>query len=201
MEAPATHGQLDNTIDDPEVSATDDGERHLQCLSRWDRVPMSTFRHTRENRPSSDGPRELAYGSIIRNSPFNGVWPSHESHNQPTGSPSKKGKGKRKGSRSRADMLISPVILPVCDRDGDHTPTGHSTGQSSHGPLHSKPRKDKESRRDKMLKRKALMGTSIGRRHQQHHHAHSHHPNLKGRASGSIQRSGIFSASVPPLSL
>jgi len=201
MDAPATHGQPDSTIDDPEVSATDDGERHLQCLSRWDRIPMSTFRHTRETRPSSDGPGELAYGSIIRNSPFNGVWPLDRSHNRPTGSPSKKGKGKRKGPRGQADMDISPVILPVRDRDGDHTPTGHSTSQSSHGPLHSKPRKDKESRRDKMLKRKALMGTSIGRRHQQHYHAHSHHPNSKGRASGSIQRGGIFSASVPPLNL
>jgi hypothetical protein len=100
------------------------------------------------------------------------------------------------------DMGISPVILPVHDRDGDHTPTGHAAGQTCHGPLHSKPRKDKESRRDKMVKRKTLMGTSIGRRHQQYHHPHSHHPNSKGRASGSMQRTGAFSGgSVPPLNL
>ncbi|KAI9511549.1 hypothetical protein F5148DRAFT_974912 [Russula earlei] len=200
MDALSAHGQPYDTIGDPEASATDDGERHLQSLSRWDRIPMNTFRHTRETRPPSDSPGELAYGSIIRNSPFNGVWTSDRSHHQPSSSPSKKGKGKKKGSRNRADMVISPVIMPV--RDSDHTSTGHTIGQTGHGPLHSKPRKDKESRRDKMLKRKTLMGTSIGRRHQQHHHAHSHHPNLKGRASGSIQRTGVFSgASVPPLNL
>jgi hypothetical protein len=160
---------------------------------------MGTFRRTRENGPLSDGPGELAYGSIIRNSPFNGVWSSDRSHSQPSGSLSKKGKGK-KSSRSR--VVISPVILPVRDRDGDHTPTRHTIGQNGHGPLHSKPRKDKESRRDKMLKRKTLMGTATGRRHQQHHHSHSHHPNSRGRASSSIQRAGVFGGgSVPPLSI
>jgi len=163
---------------------------------------MGTFRRTREYCPLSDGPGELPYGSVIRNSPFNGVWPSDKSHNKPAGSPSKKGKAKRRGSRSRVDMDISPVILPVRDRDGDHILTGHSTSQTSHGPLHSKSRKDKESRRDKTLKRKTLMGTSIGRRHQQHHHIHGHHPNLKGRLSGSMQRNGVFGGgSVPPLNL
>jgi hypothetical protein len=163
---------------------------------------MATFRRTREYCPLSDGPGERPYGSVIRNSPFNGVWPSDKSHNKPTGSPSKKGKAKRRSSRNRVDMDISPVILPVRDRDGDHILTGHSTSQTSHGPLHSKSRKDKESRRDKTLKRKTLMGTSIGRRHQQHHHTHGHHPNLKGRLSGSMQRNGVFSGgSVPPLNL
>jgi hypothetical protein len=202
MDGPTTFGQSRDTIGDPEASATDDGERYLQSLSRWDRIPMGTFRRTRENCPLSDGAGEHPYGSIIRNSPFNGVWPSDRNHGQPFGSPSKKGKGKKRASRNRVDMDISPVIMPVRDRDGDHTPTGHASGQTCHGPLHSKPRKDKESRRDKMLKRKTLMGTSMGRRHQQYHHLHNHHPNSKGRASGSMQRTGVFSGgSVPPLNL
>ncbi|KAH9066623.1 hypothetical protein EDB87DRAFT_1553312, partial [Lactarius vividus] len=198
-DAPATLSKPYDIIGEPETSTTDDRERHLQNLSRWDRVPMGTFRHTRESGHVSDGPSNLAYGDIIRSSPFNGVWSSDRGHNKPSGSPSKKGKGKRKGS---LNMVISPVILPVRDRDGDHTPNGPTIGQNNHNPLHSKPRKDKESRRDKMLKRKTLMGTAIGRRHQQQHHSHGHHPNSKGRASGSIQRPGVFSGgSVPPLSL
>jgi hypothetical protein len=200
VDAPTTPGQPRDTIGDPEASA-DDGERYLQSLSRWDRIPMATFRRTRENCPLSDGTGDLSFGSIIRNSPFTGVWPSDRNHGQSSGTPSKKSKGKKRGSINRVDMDISPVILPVHDRDGDHTPTGHATGQTCHGPLHSKPRKDKESRRDKMLKRKTLMGTSIGRRHQQNHHPHNHHPNSKGRASGSMQRTGVFTGSVPPLNL
>ncbi|KAH9044246.1 hypothetical protein EDB84DRAFT_813335 [Lactarius hengduanensis] len=199
VDAPATPSKPYDIIGEPETSTTDDRERHLQNLSRWDRIPMSTFRHTRESGHVSDGPSNLAYGDIIRSSPFNGVWPSDRGHNKPSGSPSKKGKGKRKGSLT---MVISPVILPVRDRDGDHTPNGPTIGQNNHNPLHSKPRKDKESRRDKMHKRKTLMGTAIGRRHQQQHQSHAHHPNSKGRASGSIQRPGVFSGgSVPPLSL
>jgi hypothetical protein len=198
----ATPGKPLSIIGDPEASATDDGGRHLQSLSRWDRIPMGTFRRTRENGLLSDGPGELAYGSIIRSSPFNGVWPSGTGHNQSPGSSSKKGKGKKKSSRSRVDMVISPVIMPVRDRDSDPTPTKHTTGQNGHGPLHSKPRKDKESRRDKMLKRKTMMGTATGRRHQQHHHPHGHHPNSRGRASGSLQRAGVFGGgSVPPLNI
>ncbi|KAF8271593.1 hypothetical protein EI94DRAFT_1720136 [Lactarius quietus] len=191
-DASATLSKPYSIIGETEASATDDVERHLHNLSRWDRIPMGTFRHTRE----SDGPSNLAYDDIIRSSPFNGVWSSDRGHNKSTGSPSRKGKGKRKGS---LNMDISPVILP---RDGDHTPPNGSTiSQNSHNPLHSKPRKDKESRRDKVLKRKTLMGTAIGRRHQQPHHPHGHHPNSKGRASGSIQRTGVFSGSVPPLNL
>ena len=194
VDAPAALSKPYSIIGEPE-SATDDGERHLQNLSRWDRIPMSTFRQTRESGHVSDGPSNLAYGDIIRSSPFNGVWPSDRGHNKPSGTPSKKGKGKRKSS---LNMDISPVILP---RDGDLTPNGSTIGQNSHNPLHSKPRKDKESRRDKTRKRNTLMGTAIGRRHQQHHHSHGHHPNSKGRASGSIQRTGVFSGSVPPLNL
>lgn len=198
-DAPSTLSKPYSIIGEPDASATDDGKRHLQNLSRWDRIPMGTFRHTRESGHVSDGPSNLTYGDIIRSSPFNGVWPSDRSHNKSSGSPSKKGKGRRKTS---LNMDISPVILPVRDRDGDHTPNGSAISQNSHNPLHSKPRKDKESRRDKMLKRKTLMGTSIGRRHQQQHHSHGHHPNSKGRASGSIQRPGVFSGgSVPPLNL
>ena len=197
-DAPSTLSKPYSIIGEPEASATEDGERHLQNLSRWDRIPMGTFRHTRESGHVSDGPSNLAYGDIIRSSPFNGLWPSDRGPNKSSGSPSKKGKGKRKGS---LNMDISPVILPVRDRDGDHTPNGSTISQNSHNPLHSKPRKDKESRRDKMLKRKTLMGTAIGRRHQQQHHSHGHHPNSKGRASGSVQRTGVFSNSVPPLNL
>ncbi|KAI0272674.1 hypothetical protein BC834DRAFT_840888 [Gloeopeniophorella convolvens] len=202
IDAPSTPVKSYSIIGEPDTSATEDGGHHLQSLDRWDRIPMGTFRRTREIGPLSDGPSDLTFGGAIRSSPFSGVWPSDRNSNQESGSPSKKGKGKKNRSQNRMGVVISPVIMPVRDRDGDHTPTGHASGQNSHNPLHSKSRKDKESRRDKTLKRKSLMGTATGRRPPQYFHNHGHHPNAKGRASGSMQRAGFFSGgSVPPLNL
>jgi hypothetical protein len=78
-------------IGEPKTSVTDDGECRLQNLSCWDRIPMGSFRRTRD---LSDGPSNLAYGDIIRSSPFIGVWPSDRDHDKPSGTPSKKGKCK-----------------------------------------------------------------------------------------------------------
>ena len=41
---PATLSKPYSIMGDPETSATDDGERHLQNVSRWDRIPMGTLR-------------------------------------------------------------------------------------------------------------------------------------------------------------
>ena len=84
------------------------------------------------------------------------------------------------------------LFATLSRRDGDHTPNGSTISQNSYNSLYSKPRKDKASRRDKMIKRGTLMGTAIGRRHRQYHHAYGHHPNSKGQSSGSIQHTVVF---------
>ncbi|KAI0319623.1 hypothetical protein OF83DRAFT_1170035 [Amylostereum chailletii] len=174
----------------------DDGGRLLQNLSRWDRVPMNAFRRTRESGLMSDSATE--YGHLIRSSPFSGtLWTRDEDTDHiPSPTATSKSKKGRKG-KGRMDVMISPVLLPVRDRDGDRTPTGFNT----YTPPSKGGQSRKETRHEKMLKRKGMMGAAPGKRHQQHFHHHGHHPNAKaGRTGGSAQR-GFFGGSVPPLSL
>ncbi|KAI0060942.1 hypothetical protein BV25DRAFT_1839279 [Artomyces pyxidatus] len=190
------HVASSSTAGDPETSAAEDAERHLQSLSRWDRIPMGTFRRTRESGLMSDSAAELTYGGMLRSSPFSGMWQDGKDGG-PSSSPlARKNKASKKNAKGSMDVVISPVILPM--RDGDHTPTN---GQGGYTPPHSKPRKERESRRDKMLKRKSMMGSASGRRPQQQYHHHGHHPNAKGRAAGSVQRGFFGGGSVPPLNL
>jgi len=157
----------------------------------------------------TDSGSEAPYGSMIRSSPFSGMlWQSKDGSAGNAGTSdggSVKGKNAQRRNKGRMDVVISPVIFPVRDRDGDRTPTGsgrdtHGHGHGGHTPPHSKPPR-KGSRKDKMLKRKSMMGAAAGRRHQQHYHHHGHHPNAKGRAAGSVQRPGFSGGAVPPLNL
>lgn len=206
--------ELDDVLDssyldsEPEMSlgngTASEGElhRHLQSLSRWDRVPVGTFRFTRESAassndiPSSPGwasepPKTatsdvLSYSNVMKSSPLSTMlW--HDKGPPPKATPGK--------NRS---VVISPVLLPV--RDGDRTPTHVLHNQPSHNqqPPH---KTRKESRREmKMLKRKTH--GPVHHHHHQYHH-HNHHPNMKSRSTGSVQRTNFFSSptSVPPLNL
>lgn len=205
--------ELDDVLDssyldsEPEMSlgngTASEGElhRHLQSLSRWDRVPVGTFRFARESAASSnDMPSSpswaseppktatsdvLSYSNVMKSSPLSTMlW-----HDK--GPPSKATPGKNRS------VVISPVLLPV--RDGDRTPTHVPHNQPSHNqqPPH---KTRKESRREmKMLKRK--IHGPVHHHHQYHHH--NHHPNMKSRSTGSVQRTNFFSspASVPPLNI
>lgn len=206
--------ELDDVLDssyldsEPEMSlgngTASEGElhRHLQSLSRWDRVPVGTFRFTRESAaasndiPSSPGwaseaPKTatsdvLSYSNVMKSSPLSTMlW--HDKGPPPKATPGK--------NRS---VVISPVLLPV--RDGDRTPTHVPHNQPSHNqqPPH---KTRKESRREmKMLKRKTH--GPVHHHHHQYHH-HNHHPNMKSRSTGSVQRTNFFSSpsSVPPLNI
>ncbi|OAX41374.1 hypothetical protein K503DRAFT_685572 [Rhizopogon vinicolor AM-OR11-026] len=189
---------------EPSTASEGDFQRHL---SRWDRVPVGTFRLTRESAassndiPSSPGwtsepPKTassdvMSYSNVMKSSPLSTIlW--HDKGSSAKATPCK----------SRA-VLISPVILPV--RDGDRTPTRvpHNHDQpppNEHQPPH---KTRKESRREmKMMKRKTHGPVHHQHYHHQYHH-HSHHPNMKSRSTGSVQRTNFFSSptSVPPLNI
>ena len=176
--------------------------RHLSSLSRWDRIPMATFRRTRESRgsisnddagtwgsPSTD--HDEFYAGAIMNMPLHSMipqTPKQQDREAPSG-----------------NMLGSPVFL----NDGDQTASNirnirnfHTLTKRYNHPTKS----EKEKKEEKKLKQKMAHKTSKGKgkscspQHQPPHHRHQHHqhhPNSKSRASSSMQRNNFNTSTLP----
>lgn len=164
-------------------------------LNRWDRIPVGTFRRTREtslaeSTPGSDSGLANLYPAI-----------SALLNNDMLGTPKSKGasrKPSRKHSKSGASstLVISPVLLPV--RDGDRTPTG--SGHALYNPFQQNQQKPrKELRKEKAMMKRKMVGKHVpSPRHQQQHR--HHYPNTKTRGTSSVQRT-YSSSHVPHLNL
>ncbi|KDQ61607.1 hypothetical protein JAAARDRAFT_190347 [Jaapia argillacea MUCL 33604] len=194
------------------LSETDDNVRNL---SRWDVIPVDTFRRTRETAhvsgtelepqsPVHDGMGMFAYGGMLRDSPFSvALWnlssggggDAGASSTTPTSQPSSsRAKSPVKSMKKDHPMALSPDVIPV--RDGEHTPTS-SYGELLHPPPLLDPNQNKsrkEMKKERKVKKRMLMASkshSSPPHHAQQmkfrHHHHQHHPNSKSRAS--VQRS------------
>lgn len=178
---------------------------HMRSLTRWDRIPVATFRRTREapmldTTPASDNGISGRFASIgvLNNDMLGTPKPSAKS---------KSSSKKRSKGKSNADMLvISPVLLPV--RDGDRTPT--NAGPSVYNPFQHDPLHQQKSRRDqrreKAILKKKMMGKYAANapNHSVQRHHRAHHPNTKSRGNSSMQRnqfSSSGSSHVPHLNL
>lgn len=203
-------------------------DRHLENLRRWDRIPIDAFRKTRvaggtdlalvekmgvtspvlrAPRPADGFSYGSAVGGMLRGNPLNpAFW---ESDCEATKSVGRKaaGRGPRPG---RMSVIVSPVILPA--RDGDRTPTNERDRHQMHHAPHQQHsylgfagqraaqahaqniKSRKELRKEKKRNRKFFGSTSS-------HIRHNHFPNMKGRSSGSMQRSNFSSSSIPSLSI
>lgn len=212
------HDVLDTTFIDsePEVvvhttSGSDkEHQKHAQSLNRWDHVPVHAFRLTRESTtstgdiPTSPGwtsepakstvSNAHAFDMALRSSPLNMFW-QDKSAARPTS---------RRTKALIADMLTSPVLSP--NREGDRTPTRSPHRDSNSNRRQEQNHKNrKESRREmKLLKRKGR--DPVHQRHYYHqkqHFRHNHHPNMKTRSSGSMQRTNFHSSptSIPALNI
>lgn len=195
LDEPGTPSQSNNWLSPSTPS-------HSENLNRWDRIPVATFRRTREtpmleSTPGSDNGLANLYSALLSNEMLG--TPKSKS-TKPKGSSSKR--YGRNGAASNA-LVISPVLLPVLD--GDRTPTGG--GQSLYNPFlqHDNSHQQKsrrELRKDKaMLKRKMLAKNPhpSPRHHQQHSHR-QHLPNMKTRGTNSVQRTHSTSH-IPHLNL
>jgi hypothetical protein len=176
--------------DSQSISNDGDSRKLLKPFNRWDLISVGAFRQTREAGSISEGPGwgsdtpapGTDYGSMMKASPLSAMlW-----------------QNKGKALKHSRKMDVSPVILPVRDRDGDRTPTNAPPHQPppQHNYNNHSHKSRKELRRERKLKRKS------GPVHHQHHqhHFHHHHPNSKTRSSSSSQRTNFFS-SVPPLNI
>ncbi|KAF8478779.1 hypothetical protein JB92DRAFT_3133883 [Gautieria morchelliformis] len=177
---PATSIDLDDVLDVSFLGSDDSvepvtstsGERHLRNLSRWDRVPINTFRRSRtahmgdinarisQLAPPNDG---VSYGSagghVLKRSPLGvALWQTSDRN--------------LKSKRNPGSVAVSPVIFPV--RDGERTPTTGLYLDPLEEPLpanagtsksHKQKRKEKKTRIHQAHKLPASIPASNGFHH------------------------------------
>ncbi|EMD39044.1 hypothetical protein CERSUDRAFT_112740 [Gelatoporia subvermispora B] len=186
---PLAHDHESQSLETVTTGNSAPGGTHIKNLSRWDRIPMATFRRTRESVivsgiESAGSDTGLASYSSLGTMMGNTMLAQRANDKKP------RRRSKAKGSNL---VIISPMLMPV--RDGERTPTYGGHGQQNH---HVKTKK--ELRKEKaMMKRKMTSKPRYPPQHRTHHH----HPNNKTRASSSMQRGGHFGSSsfVPPMNL
>ncbi|KAI6112860.1 hypothetical protein F5141DRAFT_1188132 [Pisolithus sp. B1] len=163
-------------------------QKHVQSLNRWDHVPVHAFRLTRESTTTA--------GDI----PTSPGWTS-----EPTKSAVSNARSFDKALRSTiTDILTSPVLSP--NREGDRTPTRSPCQDLNSNRRQEQNHKNrKESRREmKLSKRKGR--DPVHQRHYYHqkqHFRHNHHPNMKARSTGSMQRTNFHGSptTIPALNI
>lgn len=153
-------------------------------LSRWDRIPMATFRRTREFNKIIDGSASDTGLSVF------GGMSTIDALLTPTKPAEKKSNSARRRGKAKGLSSLGPP-LDLLTRDGDHTPTSTS-------PQHGFRPPKKELRREKAMMKRKMTSKPLPPRHQAQFRTHHHHPNHKSRASGSVQRMGSYAGSSSP---
>ena len=190
----------DSSASDAELSShgerggdrTDVGEMSsrslVEDLRRWESIPMTAFRRTRESQGSvsnDDGTPWSAksgngtdfYAVAMMNNNLQHLLSS------PTPAPSQKPSVGRAG--------LQPPISPTGpEPSGRGVRNFRTRDQKS-----EKERKEEKKALRKMAHVKPSLGRTFVPNHQaHHHHRHQHHPNTKSRASSSVQRTNFFSS-------
>ncbi|KAG6832996.1 hypothetical protein H0H87_012582 [Tephrocybe sp. NHM501043] len=192
--------------DSQNISTDTESRRQIKSFNRWDIINVGAFRQRREGDVAGAGwgsdttpGNKTDYGSMMKSSPLSTMlWQNKANNNH-----SINNNASSSSRRSRKmSVVISPVILPVRDRDGDRTPTNMPPPHRDqrHDNYNYPHKSRKELRRERKMKRKSYGTLHHPHQRHQHHNHHQHHPNLKSRTTSSSQRS-FFSSSVPPLNL
>ncbi|TCD65895.1 hypothetical protein EIP91_002010 [Steccherinum ochraceum] len=173
----------------PRVSAFD--AMHLQNLNRWDRIPVATFRQTRETATQETGASDTAINPPAMS--------DRALLGESKGKGTSKNDSRRKLSKKQLQFLVSPVIFPTQDAD---VKASGSSGVSQVARV----RRDKvqrESRKDLVNMKKSFAKQNPRKPQPHRHHHHHHYPNSKSRASASMQRTHNFgsSSAIPHLNL
>lgn len=181
--------QADDRTDVGEMSS----RSHVEDLRRWERIPMTAFRRTRESQGSisnDDGTPWSAkpgdgtdfYAVAMMNNNLQHLLSS------PTPAPSQK----QPVGKAGLGTLSSPISLGGPSSSGRgvrnfRTPTRDHKSE--------KERREEKKALRKMAHMKPPQGRTFTPNHQaHHHHRHQHHPNTKSRASGSMQRTNFFNS-------
>ncbi|EJF64175.1 hypothetical protein BD309DRAFT_948016 [Dichomitus squalens] len=178
---------------------------HLHNLSRWDRIPMATFRRTRETATASGVDGAASDSGLAALQHHRGI--SAMMSGMPLITPprplglDKMSRASARKKKGRHSYNSSPTLLPA--RDGQlGSPFVPAAGSSYNG--HTNKSKKELKKEKAMMKRKMTTKASQHRYNQPHRAHHHHHPNHKSRATNAVQRSGFSagaSSSIPSLTI
>ena len=193
----------DSSTSDPELSPrgeqggdrSDVGEMSsrslVEDLRRWERIPMTAFRRTRESQGNISNDANSPWdGKAGDEADFYAVAAMNNNLEHLLSSPTPAPSQKQVAGRSELATLPPSTSL-----------TGPGSGGRGVRNFRTRDhRSEKEWKEEKKaLRRMAHAKPSLGRafvpNHQAHqHHRHQHHPNTKSRATGSVQRTNFFSS-------
>lgn len=188
-------GELPPQVEQAE-DGTDVGETSsrslVEDLRRWERIPMTAFRRTRESQSNipndGDAPWSAKSGD---GTDFYAVAMMNRNLEHLLSSPTPAPRQKQPIGRAESPPTISPA--PGSGSSGRGLRNFRMRDNKS-----EKERKEEKKARRKMAQVKPSLGRTFVSNHQaHHHHRHQHHPNTKSRASGSVQRTNFFSSPLP----
>ena len=177
---------------------------HLHNLSRWDRIPMATFRRTRETATASGVDGAVSDSGLGALQYHRGIGAMMGGMSLFTPRPlglDKMSRASARKKKGRHSYNSSPTLLPA--RDGLLGSPFVPTAGSSHNGYTNKSKKELKKEKA-MMKRKMTTKASQHRYHQPQRTPHHHHPNHKSRATNAVQRSGFSSgasSSIPSLTI
>lgn len=149
----------------------------LKSFNRWDRIPVATFRRTRETAPLERDGSETRSASMAHSI---------------LGGQKAEGKSTKLSQRWKGKGIYRPGSSPSLRPPNELVPSIHNDPQTQQ----NKPRK--ESRKDRTTSKRKMVSKSTTRRLQQphqHHHHHHHYPNMRTRGTNSAQRTNFFAPS------
>ena len=190
----------DSSTSDAELSShpeqagdrTDVGEMssrsHVEDLRRWERIPMTAFRRTRESQGNISNDDGTPWNAKSGDSTdFYAVAMMNSNLQQLLSSPTPAPSQKPTVERTEVAALSSPISL---NSPGPSTARGvRNFKMLTRDHKHEKERKEEKKALRKMAHMKPPLGRTFISNHQtHHHHRHQHHPNTKSRAASSVQR-------------
>lgn len=183
---------------EPAGDRTDVGEMssrsHVEDLRRWERIPMTAFRRTRESQGSISNDDGTPWnGKSGDCTDFYAVAMMNSNLQQLLSSPTPAPSQKQAIGGTEVATLSSPISL---SSPGPSSARGvRNFKMLTRDQKHEKERKEEKKALRKMAHMKPPLGRTFVSNHQiHHHHRHQHHPNTKSRAASSVQRTSFFNS-------
>ncbi|OSD03013.1 hypothetical protein PYCCODRAFT_1467320 [Trametes coccinea BRFM310] len=194
---------------------------HMHSLSRWDRIPMATFRRTRETATASgvDGAAsDTGLGNVLQYRGVGALMGGMAPLFTPPLDKMSRASARKRKTRTSHSHGASPTLSARDSSSVLGSPFAPSASGSGSGSMQQQQgfphtgKSKKELKKEKAMMKRKLGAKSAQYRHHpaphrtahHHHHHHAHLPNHKSRANNAVQRPSFFQgagAGVPSLAI